>query len=234
MQIQTTKNSKVSPVVLIYGAAGVGKTFLANPQDCSDAVVIDVDMGLSSLRSFDVPFLSVRKPEDIKNCLEMARLNNFGYPKGEGFKTIILDDLTELGLLWLRTNKSSFKNPMKAYGELADWAMQIIHDFRALSEIGFNVVFLCKEEKIQDHTTGGLIWNPAFPGKQIQGMLDYLVGEVFHMEIYVDPNDESQEKKRVFRTMRTPQIAAKSRYGKFGELEYANLNSIFSRMKEEV
>jgi len=233
MQIQTTKNSTVSPVVLVYGAAGVGKTYLANPSECEAPIVADVDMGLSSLRAFDVPFVSIKNPSDIEKFIEQAK-QNFGYPKEKGFKTIILDDLTELGMLWLRTNKASFKNPMQAYGALADWSMKIIHDFRAFTELGFNVVFLCKEEKIQDATTGGLIWSPQFPGKQIQGMLDYLVGEVFHMEIYVDPADENQQKHRVFRTVRTPQIAAKSRYGKFGELEYANLNSIFSRMKEEL
>jgi len=233
MQIQTTKNSKVSPVVLIYGAAGVGKSYLANPENCDRPIVIDLDKGLSSLRQFDVPFVSINSANDIQDCLNQAK-GNFGYADGQGFKTIILDDLTEMGMMWLRQNKASFKNLMQAYGEMADWSMQIIHEFRALSEFGFNVVFLCKEEKIQDHSTGGLIWGPQFPGKQIQSMLDYLVGEVFHMEIYVDPADESQQKHRVFRTVRTPQIAAKSRYGKFGELEYANLNSIFSRMKEEV
>ncbi len=233
MQIQTTKNSKVSPVVLVYGAAGVGKTYLADPNQCESPIVVDVDKGLSSLRAFDVPFVSINTEKDLDEFIAQVK-SNFGYAEGQGFKTIILDDLTELGMSWLRNNKHTFKNPMQAYGALADWTMQIIHEFRAFSELGFNVVFLCKEEKIQDHTTGGLIWSPQFPGKQIQQMLDYLVGEVFHMEIYVDPADDNQQKHRVFRTVRTPQIAAKSRYGKFGELEYANLNSIFSRMKEEV
>ena len=221
MQIESTKNSTVSPAILVYGAAGVGKTCLANPATCESPIVVDVDMGLSSLREFDVPFVSIKNPNDISEFIQLV-------------KTIILDDLTELGMMWLRLNKASFKNPMKAYGEMADWAMQIIHEFRGFTQLGYQVVFLCKEEKVQDQTTGGLIWSPAFPGKQIQNMLDYLVGEVFHMEIYVDPADENQQKHRVFRTVRTPQIAAKSRYGKFGELEYANLNSIFSRMKESV
>ena len=233
MQIQTTKNSTISPVVLVYGAAGVGKSYLANPSECDSPIVADVDKGLSSLRAFDVPFVSINTPDDILAFINGVK-QNFGHSQGEGFKTIILDDLTELGMLWLRKNKPTFKNPMQAYGALADYTMGIIHEFRAFTELGFNVVFLCKEEKTQDQTTGGLIWSPQFPGKQIQGMLDYLVGEVFHMEIYIDPADESQQKHRVFRTSRTPQIAAKSRYGKFGELEYANLNSIFSRMKEEV
>lgn len=231
MQIESTKNSTVSPAILIYGAAGVGKTYLANPETCESPIVVDVDMGLSSLRAFDVPFVSIKNPNDIAEFIQLVKSN---FNDGNQFKTIILDDLTELGMMWLRLNKASFKNPMKAYGEMADWAMQIIHEFRGFTQLGYQVVFLCKEEKVQDQTTGGLIWSPAFPGKQIQNMLDYLVGEVFHMEIYVDPADENQQKHRVFRTVRTPQIAAKSRYGKFGELEYADLTSIFSRMKESV
>lgn len=231
MQIESTKNSTVSPAILVYGAAGVGKTCLANPQTCESPIVVDVDMGLSSLRDFDVPFVSIKNPNDIAEFIQLVKSN---FNNASQFKTIILDDLTELGMMWLRLNKASFKNPMKAYGEMADWAMQIIHEFRGFTQLGYDVVFLCKEERIADYTTGGLIWGPAFPGKQIQSMLDYLVGEVFHMEIYVDPADETQQKHRVFRTARTPQIAAKSRFGKFGELEYANLISIFSRMKESV
>lgn len=231
MQIQTTKNSKVNPVVLVYGPSKIGKTNLA--RTCDSPIIADVDMGLSSLRDTDIPFLTIRKPDDMKDFLNQAK-GNFGYAQGEGFKTIFVDDLTELGMMWLRLNKASFKNPMKAYGELGDWALNLIYELRALSEYGYNVVFLCKEEKVQDANTGGLVWSPSFPGKAIQNMLDYLVGEVYHMEQFVDPNDETQTKHRVFRTLRNPQIAAGSRYGGFGELEFADLGSMFTRMKEVV
>lgn len=228
MEIQTTSNAKVQSTVLVYGPSKSGKTSLA--KTCPDCIIADVDMGLSSLREMDIPYVPIRKTEDILEFLEAAK-RNFDYPEGSGFKTIIIDDLTEIGSLWLRLNKNGYKNLMQAYGALADWTLELIHGFRNLSEQGFNIVFICKEEKIKDHTTGGLIWSPAFPGQAIQNMLDYLVGEVYHMEQWIDPADESQQKHRVLRTVRSPQIAAGSRFGKFGELEFADLGSMFDRMK---
>ncbi len=86
MQIQTTKNSKVSPVVLVYGAAGVGKTYLADPNQCESPIVVDVDKGLSSLRAFDVPFVSINTEKDLDEFIAQVK-SNFGYAERLGSTT---------------------------------------------------------------------------------------------------------------------------------------------------
>lgn len=194
-------------------------------------IIADVDCGLSSLRGVNIPFVTIEKWQDM----DWFYAQCIGPWKGT-HKTVIIDDLSAMGEMYLVDAKTRHKNKMQAYGELNDWALTQIHRFRKLAEIGYYVVFLCKEEKIKDHNTGGLIWGPSFPGLAVTGMLDFLVGEVYHFELWTDPNnaDLATNTHRVLRTKRTNQIAAGSRFGKLGELELANLTSIYSKMEQDV
>lgn len=193
-------------------------------------MVADFDHGLSSLRGYKIPYVTMEKWTDLDWFYDQC----IGPWIGK-VKTIIIDDLTAMGEMYLKDALPRHKNKMQAYGELNEWALDQIHRFRKLTDIGYYVVFLCKEEKVTDHTTGGLLWGPAFPGKAVQQMLDYLVEEVYHFELWTDPNEPDPTKNvhRVLRTKRTNQIAAGSRFGKLGEIEYANLQQIYQKMETE-
>ena len=225
MTLQSTKNLPVQTTVLIYGAAKIGKTWLAT--QCPSPVIACIDRGVSSLREFDLPFDTINSFADLNDRFFNDCLTA---PYKKQFKTIIIDDLCALADMFLVAEKPRHKDPRKAYFELSDAILAFLHKFNTLAEQhGYFVVYLCKETKVVEAMTGLTLTAPMVPGKAIGPMLPYLVGEVWHMELWLDPTDN--QLKRVFRTKRNNAVDAGSRYGKFGELEYANLTSLFERMK---
>jgi hypothetical protein len=179
-----------------------------------------MDEGLSVLRSSNLPFHRCTTFNDylvFENAAKTGDLNKFD--------TVCLDDLTELAELFLVTEKPKHKNLMQAYGALNDEMMRIIRFWR--NQTNFIVVMICKQERIKDESTGGLIYAPCIPGKAVAPMLPYLLGSVYHMEEWIDP--KTQIGTGVLRCKRNSQYEAGDRSGKLAELELANLNNIFTK-----
>lgn len=221
MQIQSTNTVKVSPQCLIYGAAKSGKTRLIPTMP--KPFVCSTDNGLSSIRDSDIKFY---------NCTNWSNFKREFLPwvfstQANEYSTIVIDDLTELAEQFLVEEKPRHKNMMQAYGQLNDEFMLLIRKFRELQKY---LVFICKQDKIKDELTGGMIYSPMFPGKAVQPMLPFLFGEVYHMESYTDPKTAI-----AYPTLRTKrdqfnQYDAGSRCGKLQEIEFANMGEIFKKM----
>lgn len=206
---------------LIYGQAKTGKTRLI--PTAPNPIVCNADNGLSSIREHNLPFV---------NCFDWAAVMEFSKwilesKEANQFETVFFDDLTEIAEQFLVKEKPKHKNLMQAYGELNDSMMKFVRDMR--NSPTKNIVFICKQERIKDETTGGLIYSPAIPGKAVAPMLPYLWGEVYHMESWTDPT--TNVRHEVLRTKGNDQYVAGSRSGKLGEIEFANLGAIFQKVK---
>jgi hypothetical protein len=220
MQIYTTDTVKVSPCVIVYGAAKSGKTRLI--PTCPNPFVISSDEGLASIRDKKIPFCKVAKYSEFKEALAFAKS-----PSANQYQTIVIDDLSEVAEQILVEEKPKHKNTMQAFGVLNDELMKVIRELRAIPKL---IVMICKQDKIKDETTGGLVFAPYIPGQAVQKMLPFLVDEVYHMESWTDTTKGVTHE--VLRTKRDVQnqYEAGSRSGKLDELEFANLTNIFQKI----
>lgn len=220
MQILTTQALRPQTHCLVYGPAKSGKTRLA--LTAPSPIICDLDKGLSSVREANLPYVQ------CQNFNEYMAFHKWlcGSKEAKQFSTPIIDDLTELGELFLVDEKPRHKNLMQAYGALNDCMMMLIRELRALQDR--NIVFLCKQEKIKDEGTGALIYGPKIPGQAVGPMLPYLLGEVYHLEKWTDPN--TKQTHDVLRTQRDNSIDAGSRSGKLAVFEFANLTNVFAKV----
>jgi AAA domain len=220
IKIQNTNTVKSQTHCLVYGPSKSGKTRLipTSPQP----IICSTDNGLSSIREHQIPFVECKTYAEVQEFVEWVMKS----PDSKKFQTIVFDDLTEIGEQILIAEKPKHKNLMQAYGALNDEINFLIRKLRNLQDQ--NVVFICKQERIKDEATGGLIYGPKIPGQAVSQALPYLVGEVYHTEVWVDPKDSKSYE--VLRTKRNNQCDAGSRSGKLGELELANLGAIFQKV----
>lgn len=219
LQLETTANQTLLNHCLVYGPAKSGKTRLA--LTAPNPVILNTDNGLSVLREHSVPTFDATQTYDqylqFENAAKAGQLNQFD--------TVIVDDLTELAQIYLTKVKPDHKNLMQAYGALNDEMMRVIRFWRNQSY--YTVVFLCKQEKVKDEMTGGMIYGPLIPGKAVQQMLPYLVGSVYQMTTYTDP--ATQAVHEVLRCKRNNQYDAGDRSGRLSEFEFANLAAVFQK-----
>lgn len=218
MKIETTSSVQVQPHAMLYGAPKVGKTRLIPTSD--NPIVISTDNGLSSIRGNNIPFINCTNWKECQEALKWA--------VAEGCKkyaSLWIDDFTEMANMKLLETMSRVKHGQQAYGEMADEMLALIRLLRQVR--GATVYMICKEERIQDNELR-LIYAPVIPGKAANGMLSYLVGQVYRMEHYTDQN--TGQVFEVLRTKRTPTIEAGDRSGKLAELELANIGQIYRKI----
>ncbi len=220
MQILTTQSVRPTTHCLVYGPAKCGKTRLI--PTCPNPIVCSTDEGLSSIREYNIPYVRVTNWQQFLEFKLWVMTNK----DAKQFQTVVIDDLTELCELFLIMEKPKHKNLMQAYGQLNDDINIIIRDLRGITDR--NCVFICKQERIKDESTGGLIYGPKIPGQAIGPMLPYILGEVYHAEIWVDPTTRIEYP--VLRTKRNNYCDAGSRSGKLGELEGMDLGAIFAKV----
>jgi len=219
LKLQTT--ASLTPVnhCLIYGRAKTGKTRAIATAPAP--VICSTDAGLESIRQYGIPFHPVTEYSQYLEFEKAAAAGQFA-----NYHTVALDDLTELAEIYLREEKPKHKNGMQAYGALNDEMMRVVRFWR--NQSAFTSVLICKQERIKDESTGGLIYAPQIPGKAVAPMLPYLFGSVYHMEVYTNP--QTQETMEVFRTKQNSQYDAGDRSGKLAELEPANLTHVFTKV----
>lgn len=220
MQILTTQALRAQTHCLIYGPAKSGKTRLALTAPAP--IICDLDKGLSSVREANLPYVSCANYSSYLAFHKWVCTS----PEAKQFQTVIIDDLTELAELFLIDEKPKHKNLMQAYGALNDAMMLLIRELRAIPDK--NVVLLCKQEKIKDENSGMILFGPKIPGQAVGPMLPYLVGEVYHIEKWTNPEDK--QTYDVLRTQRDNAVDAGSRSGRLNVFEYANLANIFAKV----
>lgn len=221
-QIFTTQGAaaKQGTKCLVYGRAGMGKTYLATTID--RPFIISTEPGLLSLNRFNIPYAKASSLAELHAFADwIARA-----PEAKHFGTFFIDSVSEVLEIILTQEKIRVgqKEPRKAYNELLGLALDLIRKFRDI--VGFNVVFIAKEEYSQDEN-GAMMFRPKFPGKQVGIEAPYFFDEVWqlHLMRHTDGKDY-----RVLRCHPTNQHEAKDRSGTLEAVEPANLTYIFDKI----
>lgn len=232
VQIVSCANSSYIPHPLVYGPGKIGKTYLATTAE--QPIIIDTDAGTGSLLEFPnipripCPNWQTFETEIFPWVMEDRNSQKIGASIKQ-FKTVFIDDLTELAEQFLVAEKPKHKNLMQAYGTLNDRMGELIRTIRVATHITF--VTICKRDRIQDGTTGGLIYGPMIAGRALGPQIPHLFGEIYHMEFWTNPNDGKAY--RMFRTRRdaASQYEAGTRSSKLHELEYANVKHVLDKIR---
>lgn len=202
--------------MVVYGAAGVGKTVL-----CSTApnpIIISAEQGLLSLADKEIPFIEVESVQDVGEAFKLLKDNN-------DFDTICLDSLSEIAEVVLDEFKKDVNDPRQAYMKLATTFNNMIRNFRDIKDK--NIIFTAKQRRIEDEYTGKITLEPFLPGQVLPINLPYLVDEVLYMDI-------GKSKEGEYRFLQCkPKIGlpVKDRSGKLNEKEPPDLTKMFNKIK---
>ena len=204
---------------LVYGKAGTGKTTLCGT--APSPLIISAEAGLLSLRKKDIPVLRITQTQDVWDALSWCQQNAIK----NGIKTICLDSISEIVEKILATEKKKTKDPRQAYGEMATVATDIVKAFRDLP--GLHVLITAKEVTGTDPISGVAKAQPTAPGQQVGPALPYLFDLVLHA---ATDKDAQGNTFHYLRTKSAFNADAKDRSGTLDEIEYPDLNAIFSKI----
>jgi len=163
--------------VLVYGASGIGKTTIT--ATIPDSVFISVDDGadvvVHPVTGEPLKRYTARTYQDVRNILGRPKLF-------EGFKTIILDNMTEVEnlsvphILETVTKDGKTVKSIEGYGwgsgyaHIAEHDSYVKYDLQRLADQGFNVVVVCQmaprketSAEVEEYLKDGpkLVWKPG-------------------------------------------------------------------------
>lgn len=213
--------------MLIYGEPGAGKTYLCgtaqDDEDTRPILFLDVEGGSTTLRRRkDVDVLQIRSITQIEETHNEI-FRNPGY-----YKTVIVDSLTELQKLDIRTVmkilKESSNNPDRIDEEVPDqrgWGKsgnRVSRIVRAYKDLPVNTIMTCLLATEQEKDGQGKdsdvvkLYYPSLPGKlksEIPGYFD-VVG-------FLQAQADSQGNiKRSLQVAKTKKVVAKDRTANLG------------------
>jgi len=223
MAIQLKRTGDVSALnvrLLVYGAAGAGKTSLIPTLPAP--LVLSAEGGLLSIKGADVPFIEIKSMDDLKEAYQWLTESE----EAAQFKSVALDSISEIAEVVLTAEKATAKDPRQAYGALQDQMQMIIRAFRDLP--GKHVYFSAKMEKAQDET-GRILYAPLMPGNKLAQQLPYFFDEVLALRVEKDAEGVPQ---RALMCASDGLWSAKDRSGRLDAWEPADLGAVISKIME--
>jgi hypothetical protein len=201
--LRVTKAQQRSPYLnmMVYGDYGIGKTVLGGSAlevpEMSPVLVLDYEGGTESLRRTypDVDVLRVQTWTDMQ-----AVYNDLHRTNGGGYKTIVLDSLTEIQkfsmyeILAARVEKAEEKGD-EADPDIAgmrEWGKNIeqIRKFvRAFRDLPVHTIFTALSKDDRDPRTGKRKTFPSLSGKLAQEVPAFLDVVVYYYIKRVDDEE---------------------------------------------
>lgn len=184
--------------VLVYGAAGVGKTTQAArfKEHYGKGLILSGEAGLSSIRSSAIaylPFTSFDGPHDpaanVFSFIGICRMMQSPEFKAEGFKWLMLDSMTELSdmvMAWA-TAKAERKaaetgKPVNNFDKYGDYNDKMMGAARFLRDLPMHVIISALSQESENEATGEKEITPLIQGgkakAQIPGIFDAVLGLV--------------------------------------------------------
>lgn len=204
--------------LLVYGAAGAGKTSLIPTLPAP--LVLSAEDGLLSIKGADVPFIEIKSMDDLKEAYQWLTESE----EAAQFKSVALDSISEIAEVVLTAEKATAKDPRQAYGALQDQMQMIIRAFRDLP--GKHVYFSAKMEKAQDET-GRILYAPSMPGNKLAQQLPYHFDEVLALRVEKDAEGVPQ---RALMCASDGLWSAKDRSGRLDAWEGADLGAVIQKI----
>lgn len=222
IQLRSTKGLHSSGVkLLVYGAAGAGKTSLI--KTLPNPVVLSAEGGLLSIADADLPFIDIGNMDQLKEAYEWVMQSD----EAKQFDSIALDSISEIAEVVLSSEKKKTKDPRQAYGALQDIMGDLIREFRDIPEK--HVYFSAKLEKSQDEM-GRILYAPSMPGNKLGQSLPFFFDEVLALRVEKDADGETQ---RALMCDSDGLWVAKDRSGKLDQWEAPDLGAIIRKIGGE-
>lgn len=205
--------------ILIYGEPGTGKTVLAgsasNVEAMSPVLLLDIEGGTMSLAD-TYPNVDVIR---VTSWQDLQKIYNKLHGGDHGYKTVILDSLTEAQKLSMNDimRKAVREDPdvdpdvptMRAWGKNIE---QMRKFTRALRDLPCNVVFTALVDSEKDNR-GKTVSRPSFQGKlkgEVPGFMDIVA--------YYYIRQVGDNLKRMLLTQQTDTTIAKDRSNQLDKL----------------
>jgi AAA domain-containing protein len=205
--------------MLVYGRSGVGKTRLAGSAfavpEMNRLLMIDIEGGSLTLRK-DFPDVELVR---VQNWTDMQKVYDGLYAGGHGFKTVILDSLTEIQ----KFNMSDIMRKLvdKTDGE-RDMDVPSLREYlknleqtrrfvRAFRDLPINVIFTALEREDKDRMNRP-IKLPSLSGKMSQEVAAFLDIVLYYATKEVEGPDGKRQ-LRVLQSQATESTIAKDRSG---------------------
>lgn len=225
--------------MLIYGDSGVGKTTLAGSASMvpsmSPVLVIDIEGGTESLKHSYPDVDMIR----VLNWKQMQDVYNELYLGKTGYKTVILDSLTEIqkfnmynvmeAALKARPNQEPDVPGMREWGINLEQMRKFVRGFRDLE---MHTIFTALAKNDKNDKTGITTTGPSLSGKmagEVAAFLD-IVSYYYVKQVGTGKDIEFQ---RFLLTGMTEQFIAKDRSGKLPMVvESPTMQTIFEMMTQ--
>ena len=207
--------------VLVYGAAGAGKTSLI--PTLPNPVVLSAEGGLLSIAGADVPFVEVTDMAMLREAYTWLREAD----EAKAYQSVALDSISEIAEVVLNAEKKATKDPRQAYGAMQEQMADLIRAFRDLP--GKHVYFSAKLEKSQDEM-GRILYAPSMPGNKTGQALPYFFDEVLALRVERDQDGGTQ---RALMCDSDGLWTAKDRSGKLSAWEAPDLGEIIKKIGGE-
>jgi phage nucleotide-binding protein len=218
ISIKRTRDLTKSGVkLLVYGAAGAGKTSLITT--LPKPIVLSAEAGLLSIQDSDLPFIEINTIDDLRQA--------YVYVTGEGgeeYQSVALDSISEIAEVILNAEKKIAKDPRQAYGAMQEQVSDLIRAFRDLP--GKHVYMSAKLEKSQDEM-GRMLYAPSMPGNKVGQSLPYFFDEVLALRVERDAEGNTQ---RALMCDTDGLWAAKDRSGKLAPWEAPDLGAVIEKI----
>jgi phage nucleotide-binding protein len=220
MAIQLKKTGSLSAEgvkMLVYGAAGAGKTSLI--KTLPQPIVLSAEGGLLSIQDADLPYLEIASMDDLREAWVWL-----GTAEGMGYQSVALDSISEIAEVCLNTEKKATKDPRQAYGAMQEQMADVIRAFRDLP--GRHVLMTAKLEKSQDEMAR-ILYAPSMPGNKTGQSLPYFFDEVLALRVERDADGNTQ---RALMCDGDGSWLAKDRSGKLDAWEAPDLGAIINKI----
>lgn len=204
----------------MYGEPGAGKTYFAGTaddhEDTKPVLFLDIEGGATTIRrKSGIEVLPIRSIDQLIKVQNKLHTKN-----GGGYKTIVLDSLTELQKLDMVTvmELAYSANPertdkdvpdQRAWGKSGERIRRIV---RAYRDLPMNTIFTAHSAEKMDEGVLGTSYYPSLPGKlrgEIPGFMD-VVG-------YLYTKVEKERTLRIMQFAKTNRIIAKDRTASLGD-----------------
>lgn len=203
--------------VLVYGAAGAGKTSLI--KTLPNPIVLSAEGGLLSIQDADLPYIEINTIDDLREAYSFLVSE-----EGAAFDSVALDSISEIAEVVLNAEKKTAKDPRQAYGAMQEQMADLIRAFRDLP--GKHVYMSAKLEKSQDET-GRMLYAPSMPGNKTGQSLPYFFDEVLALRVERDGEGNTQ---RALMCDSDGLWQAKDRSGKLAAWEAPDLGAIIEKI----